>query len=837
MRRIAIILLTMAGVTFAMALAASSHTRGVPTQALLKGMSLSDKASGNGLFLRIEGDYSFQVAQASGDTVFIDLRSVQAASVPTSGRWADELIAGYRLLTYTDAAHQPVLRVQVELKRPEPFKVQREPAGLRMLFGQNAGLESTPGAVSPVPVSAPPVALAAGAAARPSILLGGPTVVSSISIRAESNGEAVIDVLTSRPTSYRVLHLENPPRVVVDLEGAQYSAHQRNYAAESAVLKGVRVGQFRASNPAVVRVVADLSGNPIFDVHAQPGGVRIELRLRSLARQSAVSRKAQVSAPRTTKAAEKPQQLASPRSIPPAPVDRNEQEVVPAQEQPTASKVVAVKPEPQPAPHADYQSVLPAPAGSKEVTAAPRVEPPPQTPGSLRAAKAAQILTGGTEISSGASQGQTPAGVPNAPEKSQFTGEPISLNLKDVDLKDFFRLIHEISGLNIIVDPNVSGNVTLVLDGVPWDQALDIVLKNNRLDKTLEGNVLRIARIDTLSSEQEAAKKLVEARQEAQPLVTVFRHISYAKSSTISTILKSWVGGGALTKRGNILVDERSNTLIISDIQSQIPVIESIVSKLDKKAKQISIEARIVLATSTFARNLSSVLAGATSNKSGSTVLAGSTGIPNVSAAASSSGTNSFPPTPTPPPLVTTAAASGFGVFAIANASSRYAINAAIGAAETKNQAKTISRPSIVTQNNVLGMVQQGSQIPIQTTINNTISIQYVAATLQLSVTPQVTDDGNIFMIINVNNASPGQIFGISGNPSINTQQATTQVLVPDGGTVIFGGVTVTVRSRSATYVPVIGSIPVLGHLFKNSILQDQDNELLFFVSPKILPG
>ena len=156
--------------------------------------------------------------------------------------------------------------------------------------------------------------------------------------------------------------------------------------------------------------------------------------------------------------------------------------------------------------------------------------------------------------------------------------------------------------------------------------------------------------------------------------------------------------------------------------------------------------------------------------------------------------------------------------------------------AEERDQAKVISRPSIVTQNNVQGMVMQGVQVPIQTSVNNTIAVQYENATLQLTVTPQVTDDDNIFLIIMVNNASVGAVISGAG-PSINTQQATTSVLVPDGGTVVFGGITVTSRSKSATYIPLLGNIPVVGHLFKTSNASDQDQELLFFVTPKILPG
>ena len=417
-------------------------------------------------------------------------------------------------------------------------------------------------------------------------------------------------------------------------------------------------------------------------------------------------------------------------------------------------------------------------------------------------------------------------------EGPQYTGEPISLNLKDVDLKDFFRLVHEISGLNIIVDPNVAGNVTLVLDAVPWDQALDIVLKNNRLGKTLEGNVLRIARIETLTAEEEATTKLAAAREDALPLVTVFRPVNYAKATTISTMLKSWVGGGALSKRGNILVDERTNTLIISDIQTQTPVIQSIIEKLDKKAKQVQIEARIIRASATFSRALGVALNLGLKNPSSRTIAGGASGP-------SSSAATEIPSSGGPPAgdiTLTPAAASGFGTFAIANAGANYFINAAIAAEESKGNVKTLSKPTIVTQNNVPGTVTQGSQIPIQTTINNTISIQYVSAALTLTVTPQVTQDGNIFLDINVTNSSPGVVLTTAG-PSIDTQNATTQVLVPDGGTVIFGGVNVTRRSRNSTQVPILGSIPVIGNLFKSSTTEDSDAELLFFVSPRILPG
>jgi type IV pilus assembly protein PilQ len=240
----------------------------------------------------------------------------------------------------------------------------------------------------------------------------------------------------------------------------------------------------------------------------------------------------------------------------------------------------------------------------------------------------------------------------------------------------------------------------------------------------------------------------------------------------------------------------------------------------------VAIEARIVLASSSFQRTLSAALVGALSNLSGSTIAAAQTG----SQASITPSTTTTPPTFTIPPNPI----AGFGTAAITNFSQRYMIDAAISAAEIRSQAKTISRPSIITQNNVEGRVQQGTQIPVQTSINNTVSVQYVNATLQLTVTPQVTDDGHIFLKIDVQNASPGTII-TNAAVSINIQQATTQVLVPNGGTVVFGGVTVTQRSNSSTAIPLLGNIPILGNLFKSSNIQDTDQELLFFVSPRLL--
>jgi len=488
--------------------------------------------------------------------------------------------------------------------------------------------------------------------------------------------------------------------------------------------------------------------------------------------------------------------------------------------------------------------------------------------------------------------------VPEASAPPNYSGELVSMNLKDVDLKDFFRMIHEVSGLNIVIDSGITGAVTMILDKVPWDQALDLVLRDNGLGRVLEGNVLHIAKVETLEKEQADKVKLKHAREAAEPLMTVIIPLRYAspvdRTPTQATVTSAGGAGGAmggagggggtsqqqnivipgvvsilqgrvssggssgggggggggcasgggsnqedasacvLSKRGSAFPDTRNNSIILTDIPSRIPLIESVIAKLDTPAKQVSIEARIVVANSDFVRSIQSALNFGSTNPSGTTATGAATG---TGATAQGNVPGSASGGTTPPRLtIGQTSASGFGAFAISNQSMRYFINAAISAAETRDQAKTISAPTVVTQNNWPAVVMQGVQIPIQTTINNTISTQFVDAALTLQVTPTVTEGGHLFLQLQVANNSVGAVLTGAAGPSINTQAATTVVMVPDGGTVVFGGVKVTSRTRSVTQVPVLGDLPLLGNLFKSSNFEDNDQELLFFVSPKILP-
>ena len=829
MRRLSTICLAMTWVVAGMPHALAGHPPAIPVRATLESITVSDPSLGKEVLLQIDGEYTFQTIHTPEGALYIDLVGVKLGHVSPSEHWANGLLAGYQLMEFVGTNGEPGVRVEVQTRGREPLIPERVGSGLRILLGQSAPVPGTTTLPAKVAGPAP-----ASAAERPAS-------VSDILITPGSAGEVTIDVATTKSATFHVYRFDGPERLVMDVEGMRNAVPRRLIPVSSSVVKDVRVGQFREKDPEVVRVVADLTGNPLLDAHAYAGGVHIEVKPRPAAVPRAVApAPASTGEPAAKRDAGKPVQQAAVVAAHQAPVQaahppvsalpKRPTEVIPK----TTSVAVSLPANTEKTLKPDHSSALPGLEGSREAVAAPRQTPRPSTPEVLKADTAAKILSLETASHLPAYQGTAaPGSEPPGDDKTSYTGELISLNLKDVDLKDFFRLIHEISGLNILVDPNVTGSVTAVLDNVPWDQALDIVLKNNGLGKILQGNVLRIAKLETLMAEDETANKMAAARLEAAPLISVFRPVNYAKASALATLLRTWSSGGALSRRGSVMVDDRTNTLIISDVAAQLPIIEGVLAKLDTKTKQVSIEARIVLANSTFQRTLSAALVGGATNPSGSTLGAVQTGT-GASVAPSTATSTSTSTTTGPSFTIPQNPATGFGVVAITNWSQRYMIDAAISAAEIRSQAKTISRPSIVTQNNVEGMVQQGTQIPVQTSINNTIAVQYVDATLKLSVTPQVTDDGHVFLKINVQNASPGTIV-TNAAVSINLQQANTSVLVPDGGTVVFGGVTVTQRTNSVTQIPLLGNIPILGYLFKSTNVQDSDQELLFFVSPRLL--
>jgi type IV pilus assembly protein PilQ len=421
----------------------------------------------------------------------------------------------------------------------------------------------------------------------------------------------------------------------------------------------------------------------------------------------------------------------------------------------------------------------------------------------------------------------------------KYTGEPISVNLKDVDLKDFFRLIHEISGLNVVLDPNVKGTLTIVLDDVPWDQALDIVLKNNDLDRQLDGNVLRIATLETLKTEADDRRKARDAEALAVDKVTITRFLGYAHSKDVVPTVKKF-----LSQRGDVISDDRTNALIISDIPAVMPGLDRLLTQLDRKTQEVEIEARVVAATRSFARDIGTQLGfgwGNGTSAVGGASSAGTSPITTFGLNPAYTVVGTARPTPTTGSqiplfsnLPVTSPTSG---LSFVNASNSVQIDAVLTMAESRGLVKILSRPRVVTQNNIQAVVKQGTRVPITTLqqLGGPPTVTYIDAFLRLTVIPQITSEKTIFLNVDVENTTPDYSHEVLNNPSLITQQATTQVLVTDGGTVVIGGVIQTNNSISVNQVPLLGNIPWLGNLFKHTTVSTSSEELIFFITPRII--
>ena len=639
-------------------------------------------------------------------------------------------------------------------------------------------------------------------------------VISSVAV-TQASPRASVRVQGEGRLDAHAVRLHNPDRLVLDFADTRMAVQKMIIPGVSAPVRGVRLGQYR---PGIARVVVDLTAAAPYQSGREGNTLVIYFD--------------------------------SPAD---APIDN------------TLSQTTASATEAKPVFH--YADALPRGAQHRQASLVNIVAPRFALPSELTNRNAALASFDGNnqparpeessvqQATQQAVQQASNAAATLAPTAQQntettpttagkYTGEPISVNLKDVDLRDFFRLIHEISGLNVVLDPAVKGTLTIVLDEVPWDQALDIVLQNNGLDKQLHGNVLRIATRETMKREADSVRELLKAQNDATPAVTVTRVLSYAKATTLMPTLKKF-----LSAKGDILADDRSNQLIIRDIPITIPIMDNLIHQLDRKSQQVEIEARVVSASRSFAQDIGTELGFAGTTTSGRSLFSGSpavggsgitpgSGIPQNPVTFPSGGTSGNGVSTGLPLQTNFQAGSPTSGFGFSHRSPNFAIDFFITAAEAKGVGKLLSKPRIVTQNNEKASVKQGTKIPIQTTINNTVSVQYIDAVLKLEVTPQITAEGTVFMDVLVENTQVDNgIARIQGIPALDTQSAETKILVPDGGTVVIGGVIVSQQNVNVTQVPLVGSLPLIGNLFKRTNVTVSSQELLFFLTPRIIPG
>ncbi|MGH8252333.1 MAG: type IV pilus secretin PilQ [Steroidobacteraceae bacterium] len=431
-----------------------------------------------------------------------------------------------------------------------------------------------------------------------------------------------------------------------------------------------------------------------------------------------------------------------------------------------------------------------------------------------------------------------------------YTGERLTLNFQDIDVRPLLQLLADTSGQNIVVSDSVKGRVTLRLQNVPWDQALDIVLRTKGLAMRRKDNVILVAPQAELAAQEKAELEAQQDIQELAPLRTEFLTVNYAKASEISRLVKSAGGGSLLSARGNVTTDERTNTLLVQDTAENLTAIRNMVATLDIPVRQVLIESRIVIVADDFSRDLG-IRAGFTRVSDDLSDLMAVSGSAQSTDSIIGSALDNLADSGQPFPVEVP-----FGNFdrynvnmPVANPAGRIAlsildfddflIDLELSAAQNEGRGEIKSTPRVITANQREAIIEQGVEIPYQESASSgATTTQFKKAVLSLKVTPQITPDDRVILDLTVTKDSVGQLVpSATGGfvPSIDTRNIQTQVLVKDGQTVVLGGIMETERRDNEKKVPLLGDVPVLGYLFKSKNKINNRDELLIFVTPKIL--
>ncbi len=617
-------------------------------------------------------------------------------------------------------------------------------------------------------------------------------LIKEVQVNDRPNSLEVTITGTESLADFRSFKLTNPPRLVLDLPGLKNATGKRKIEVGSPWLQEIRFGDY----PEKLRLVFAFADKkiPPYTLHREERELRLILGAKEEPAPSLAS------SPQPLKTAEK--ETKKEAEVKEAKAEVKEVKKEEAEKQPGASPV-------------EQKSQSPEKAQLPEAKLQAELEKGPVSP---------------------------------------YKGAKISLDFKDADLHNIFRLLAEVSNLNIITTDDVKGKITIRMVNVPWDQALDVILTTKNLVKIEEGNVLRITTAESVRKEREDKQKeedllvkVKESREKLEPLITETITVNYAKAADLQKLIreKEEKGKGFLSPRGSVKADERTNTLIIQDTKQNIEEIKNLIKKLDTPTPQVLIEARVVQAQTTFARSLGIQWGGSYNQTGGGQWHWGLTGN-NPSASA---GWGFNPSTSTPlimpsnfvvnfPAATTNTQVGGLGISFGKLTGNLVNLDLRLQLGETEGQTKVIARPKLATLTNTPAHIKQGELIPYETTSQAGTQVQFIDAVLMLEVTPQVTPDGSIKMTVKVTRDSRGTFRSPSMQvPSIDKREAKTEVLVKDGETLVIGGIYESENQESETRIPWLGKIPILGWLFKSKEVFNTKKELLIFITPTLLQG
>jgi type IV pilus assembly protein PilQ len=816
---------------------------------------------------------AYSVSRPDPMTLTVDMRNVSVGDA-RSDVAQHGAVAGVRLEQATAADGRSVARVHVALARPVDYSIKSARNTIRVDLTPRAG------APARVVTPAPPVATPAGKLAPPAALKTQPQVPGGQPTPEKTLAVATLleRIRTSKTATATTVTLvgngqltpsdvseskDRPRRLVLDFPAVAAKTPSLT-TVDSPLVTRVRVG-VNSYQPLITRVVMEIAAAAKYhversgdagrnlDVVFEPGAATAPVMLSE-------------SVPSTTAAEPEPpitleQAIANAAAItPPDPITALNTvgrgiEVPSTPAAPAATVAAVVTPPATRAAAAPAAPANVAPAAAANVAAAPISNvagAPAVTRQNLPAARTAPAAPARSPQAAPTAPQQTPppAAAPPQPNAAQtqqprqFTGHPISMDFEGVDLRAVLRTFADVSGLNMVIDPDVQGTVDIKLTDVPWDQALDVILRGNQLDYSVDGTIVRISKIKTLEDENKArvaaAQAAAERQAQAGGLTFETFPLSYAKAADTAPLLK---GSLRMSKYGQVQVDVRTNTLIVADLPDQLPAIRDLLKSLDRAEPQVEVEARIVQTTRDFARAI-----GVQWGLNGRVMpdIGNTTGLafPNRGTLGGRLGTQS-PTDPRATDLETTGQAVRLGVpdansaigLALGAVNGAFNLDVALSALERSGKGRVLSTPRLTTQNNIEAEVAQGIQIPLQTVSNNTVTVTFKDAVLVLRVTPQITAANTVIMKITIENATADFSREVNGIPPVDTQRANTQVQIDDGATTVIGGIFTSTEQTSNNRTPLLHRVPILGWLFKNERFEDQSRELLIFITPRILKG
>jgi type IV pilus assembly protein PilQ len=787
-------------------MALPAQARQTPSQARTVLADLRQETGDASTRLVIAGSAKPSFTHHSPDplTLVVDIADADSSRLPARLEVATREVESLKVSSLARGDGRTTARVEVRLAALGPYTVHETGNDVVItVLRSSAGRTEAP-RTEPMPLPAPPPPAKASAASKSGAAKATPAS-NSADAAPKATRISGVTPLSGGRVGYHVdgngrlkpetFFLKNPNRLVVDFPDVVTARGQALPGAMSPV-RGLRLAQFSAAPPRVARLVLEVDGTTPYHVVPDSTGASIIFG---------------AGAP----------PAAALLGAPAKPVDAETSTPV-VHREPMSLESMTPSQGPTLAP-------LPAPVESAPVV--------PSAPAMKPAIRTEPIAQAPVKIA---------PKEPLAAESEKFTGHPISLDFKDGDIIDLFRLMSEISGLNIIVNPGISGKVSLTIKEVPWDQALDLILKTNGLGYTLDGNVVRIARLSDLQREEQEARQLKKEKELSGEQTSWQGRLSYLDTEQVKTVVEKTV----LSDRGTFTAIGSSPVFIIRDLPERVLAAQKLVLELDRPSAQVEIESRIVVTSRNFSRSLGVQWGflnqqvpqyGNTTNLSfpNSIIVNGQAaggegnlqGLP--SAAGIGQNGRGY--------MVNLPAAglnTGIGI-SMGNILGSFNLDAALSAAESSGKARIISTPRITTQNKVAAEIKQGVQIPYQTVSNGTVTVSFKDAGLSMKVTPQITDAGTVFMQVIVENSSPdfGRVVGTGASaiPPINTQSAQTSVLVKDGATTVIGGIYQGQETSAKQNTPFLSQIPILGMLFKNNNVQNTNNELLIFITPRIV--